>query len=158
MTRRLARRPWLRRRHRRRLRLGPGTPVAAFDAAVLVPFRDRDIPAQAVPTGTLSALRLREALPPPVLLLAGPLLATAADLADALAGVRALLAPGGVAVFDIPTCWRGSGNRFDLLGHALPALPSLLVAEMLLWQHGPGALRAGDRAGPRPLAPPAGPA
>jgi len=120
-----------------RLRLGPGTPVAAFDAAVLVPFRDRDIPAQAVPTGTLSALRLREALPPPVLLLAGPLLATAADLADALAGVRALLAPGGVAVFDIPDLLaRLQGNRFDLLVHALPALPSLLVAEMLLGQHG----------------------
>lgn len=120
-----------------RLRLGPGTPVAAFDAAVLAPFRDRDIPAQAVPTGALSALRLREALPPPVLLLAGPLLATSADLADALAGVRALLAPGGVAVFDIPDLMaRLQGNRFDLLGHAVPALPSLLVAEMLLWQHG----------------------
>jgi hypothetical protein len=120
-----------------RLRLGPGTPVAAFDATMLAPFRDRDIPAQAVPTGALSALRLREALPPPVLLLAGPLLATAADLADALAGVRALLAPGGVAVFDIPDLMaRLQGNRFDLLGHAAPALPSLLVAEMLLWQHG----------------------
>ncbi|WP_431272282.1 hypothetical protein [Dankookia sp. P2] len=120
-----------------RLRLGPGTPVAAFDAAVLAPFRDRDIPAQAVPTGALSALRLREALPPPVLLLAGPLLATAPDLADALAGVRALLAPGGVAVFDIPDLMaRLAANRFDLLGHAVPALPSLLVAEMLLWQHG----------------------
>ncbi|WP_165982389.1 hypothetical protein [Dankookia rubra] len=120
-----------------RLRLGPGTPVAAFDATVLAPFRDRDIPAQAVPTGALSALRLREALPPPVLLLAGPLLATAMDLADALAGVRALLAPGGVAVFDIPDLMaRLAGNRFDLLAHAVPALPSLLVAEMLLWQHG----------------------
>ncbi len=120
-----------------RLRLGPATPVAAFDAGLLAPFRDRDIPARAVPTGADSALRLRDVLPAPVLLLAGPLLATALELPDALAGVRALLAPGGVAVFDIPDLLdRLRDNRFDLLGHAMPTLPSLLVAEMLLWQHG----------------------
>jgi C-methyltransferase C-terminal domain len=120
-----------------RLRLGPGTPVAAFDAAVLAPFRDRDIPARAVPTGAMTALRLRDSLPAPVLLLAGTLLATAPDLQDAVAGVRALLAPGGVAVFDIPDLLtRLQDHRFDLLGHALPTWPSLLVAEMLLGQHG----------------------
>jgi hypothetical protein len=120
-----------------RLRLGPGTPVAAFDAAMLEPFRDRDIPARAVPTGTQPALQLREALPPPVLLLAGTVLATAPDIQDALAGTRALLAPGGIAVFDLPDllAWL-QGNRFDLLGHALPSLPSVLVAEMLLGLHG----------------------
>lgn len=120
-----------------RLRLGPATPVAAFDASLLPPFRSRDIPARTVPTGALSALRLREALPPPVLLLAGTMLATASDLSDALAGVRALLAPGGVAVFDIPDLLGLlRGNRFDLLSHALPCLPSVLVAEMLLGLHG----------------------
>lgn len=120
-----------------RLRLGPGTPVAAFDSTVLAPFRDRDIPTRAVQAGTETALRMRDAVPPPVLLLAGTSLATAADLHDALAGVRALLAPGGVAVFDIPDllAWF-EANRFDLLGHALPCLPSVLVAEMLLGQHG----------------------
>ncbi|MCB4822831.1 methyltransferase C-terminal domain-containing protein [Roseicella aerolata] len=120
-----------------RLRLGPGTPVAAFDAAMLEPFRNRDIPARAVPTGALTALQLREALPPPVLLLAGAVLATAPDIQDALAGVRALLAPGGIAVFDLPDLlsWL-RGNRFDLLSHALPGLPSVLVAEMLLGLHG----------------------
>jgi C-methyltransferase C-terminal domain len=120
-----------------RLRLGPATPVAAFDTAMLAPFRDRDIPARTVPIGTMTALRLRETLPPPVLLLTGDVLATAGDLPDALAGVRALLAPGGVAVFDIPDLLaRLRGNRFDLLAHALPCLPSVLVAEMLLGLQG----------------------
>ncbi|MBK1662328.1 class I SAM-dependent methyltransferase, partial [Paracraurococcus ruber] len=119
-----------------RLRLGPGTPVAAFDPACLGPFRDRAIPARAVPAGARTALALREAMPPPVLLLAGPVLATASDPADALAGVRALLAPGGVAVFDLPDLlgWL-RGNRFDRLGHALRLLPSVLVAEMMLGLH-----------------------
>lgn len=119
-----------------RLRLGPGTPVAAFDPALLRPFESRDIPARAVPSGVHAAGRMREAMPPPVLLLAGAVLATAPDLADALAGVRALLAPGGVAVLDLPDLLaRMRGNRFDLLGHALPCLPSVLVAEMLLGLH-----------------------
>ncbi|MDO9706975.1 hypothetical protein [Paracraurococcus lichenis] len=120
-----------------RLRLGPGTPVAAFDPGLLAPFRDRDIPASSVPTGVLTAIRLRETRMPPVLLLAGPVMATVPDIGDVLAGVRTLLAPGGVAVFDIPDLLaRLCGNRFDLLSHALPCLPSLLVAEMLLGLHG----------------------
>jgi len=134
-----------------RLRLGPGTPVAAFDAEALAPFRDRDIPASTIPTGALMALRLREALPPPVLLLGGPLLANAPDLRDALEGVRTLLAPGGVAVFDMPDLLaRLEGNRFDLLSHAMPSLPSLLVAEMLLGLHGlvPFELEAVPGSGP----------
>lgn len=120
-----------------RLRLGPMTPVVAYDAAVLSPFHDRDIPARRLQAGSETALRMRDALPPPVLLIAGSALATAGDLHDVLAGVRALLAPGGVATFDIPDilAWL-EGNRFDLVSHALANLPSLLVAEMLLGQHG----------------------
>ena len=61
------------------------------------------------------------------------------------------LAPGGVAVFDIPDLMaRLQGNRFDLLGHAVPALPSLLVAEMLLWQHGLVPLELETVPGPGP--------
>jgi hypothetical protein len=120
-----------------RLRLGPHAPVGAFDAALPGPFRDRDIPAHTVPTGAPPALRLRGAAPAPVLLLAGPALAAAGELQDNLVGMRALLASGGIAVSDIPDLLDPlRSNRFELLSHARPCVPSLLVAEMLPDLHG----------------------
>jgi hypothetical protein len=128
-----------------RLRLGPGTPVAAFDAEALAPFRDRDIPASTIPTGALMALRLREALPPPVLLLGGPLLANAPDLRDALEGVRTLLAPGGVCVLAQPYDWSTSATAFDqwIGGHSQRGFeqgdPAATVRALLDGRH-PGAI------------------
>jgi hypothetical protein len=120
-----------------RFRLPTGAPVAAADLATVGPLRRRGLAIMPLVEGMLAAMRHRATLPAPVLLLAGSLLATASDLQHAVAGVRALLAPGGVAVFEVPDLLAHmAGNRFDLLSHAVPAWPSLLVAELVLGQHG----------------------
>jgi hypothetical protein len=88
-------------------------------------------------SGTAVAQRLREVTAPPVLLLAGEAIGRSAALPDLLDGIRQLLAPGGLAVFDMPDLLRlVEANRFDLFCPGRNAWPSLLVAEMLLGQHG----------------------
>ncbi|WP_261394187.1 methyltransferase C-terminal domain-containing protein [Siccirubricoccus deserti] len=88
-------------------------------------------------SGTAVAQRLREVTAPPGLLLAGDAIGRSAALPDLLEGIRQLLAPGGIAVFDLPDLLRVvEANRFDLFCPGRNAWPSLLVAEMLLGQHG----------------------
>jgi hypothetical protein len=88
-------------------------------------------------SGAAVAQRLREVTAPPVLLLAGDAIGRSAALPDLMEGIRQLLAPGGIAVFDLPDLLRlVEANRFDLFCPGRNAWPSLLVAEMLLGQHG----------------------
>jgi len=70
-------------------------------------------------------------------MLANRALAQAPDLHDFIEGVRILLAPGGVATFEFPHLLRLiECNAFDSISRTDGFCLSLLVAELILGQHG----------------------
>ncbi len=87
--------------------------------------------------GAAQARRLRAIGPPPALIVAHDLPARTADLHGLVEGVRTLLAPGGVAAFELRHLLRViQAVGFGAFRHDLAAYPSLLVAELILGQHG----------------------
>ena len=119
--------------------LGAGIPVLGRDG--LVPAVQaaiaRGTAPEAAEFGAARARWLRATRPAPALILAGDILAHAVDLHDVIAGVRILLAPGGVAVFEVQHLLPlMRNNAFDSIHHGRQAYLSVLVAELILGQHG----------------------
>jgi len=97
----------------------------------------RGIPIEIARFRAATARRLCAAYPAPVLMLANRALAQAPDLHDFIEGVRILLAPGGVATFEFPHLLRLiECNAFDSISRTDGFCLSLLVAELILGQHG----------------------
>jgi hypothetical protein len=97
----------------------------------------RGIPTEVAAFGAFTARRLRAAGHEPALICAGEALARATDPHDIAAGLRILLAPGGVATADLPHLLRLlSEGEFDAFDHRRVCFPSLLAAEILLSEHG----------------------
>jgi hypothetical protein len=116
-----------------------GIPVLAVE-----PIEDmaRSASARGIPTaiarfGAATARRLRATGAAPALMLANGALARVPDLHDFVEGFRILLAPGGVAVFEFPHLLRLiESNAFDSIRREQVSCLSLLVAELILGQHG----------------------
>lgn len=97
----------------------------------------RGIPTEIARFGAATARRLRAACPAPALMLANGALARVPDLHDFIEGFRILLAPGGVAIFEFPHLLRLiESNAFDAIRREQVSCLSLLVAELILGQHG----------------------
>ncbi len=123
-----------------RLQLHPSLPVTVLEEAGpgwLPMLRRFGFDPSLAPSGAAAALAWREAHPPPVLLLAGEVFGQLASRPDSLRAIRELLAPGGIAVLDLPDLLAlVQGLRFDLMEPEPEAWPSLLVAELLLYRLG----------------------
>lgn len=140
--------------------LGPQTPVLEVggrDGHLLQCFARRGIPvlgvepleeparsaiARGIPTemacfGAAIARRLRASHPAPVLMVAHGALAQTPDPHDFVEGFRILLAPGGVVSLEFPHLLRLiECNAFDAISREDASCLSLLVAELILGQHG----------------------
>ena len=143
-----------------RLGLGPGSLVvelASNDGYLLAHLVRRGVPvlgieparnvaeaatAQGVPTlteffGVELARRLVADGRRADLLVANNVLAQVPDLNDFVAGMRLLLAPGGVATVEFPHLARlFEGNQFDTIYHEHFSYFSLLVAQRVFGRHG----------------------
>jgi hypothetical protein len=89
------------------------------------------------PFGASLARRLRAIGHEPAVIEAGDALSRAEDPHDVAAGLRILLAPGGVAVLELP--WLLPllrGVQFDRLDHATRSIFTLATAEAVLAPHG----------------------
>lgn len=124
------------------LRLGPHTPVFGLGGhePALRAFAERGIAVRALDAGLLgpgTAQRLRAEGDMPALLLLGHALSTGDDPHMLLQAVRLLLAPGGVAVLEVPPLlWLLQGLRYHAFSHRFANYPSLLVAELICGLHG----------------------
>lgn len=109
--------------------LWPGPLLRAFAA--------QGMAAMVVPAGLAVAQRLRASDQAPPLLLCEHMLGRAAAPQDILAGMRLLLAPGGVLVLDLPSL-AGAPEHvpFEAFGPGLRCWFTLATAEVALLQHG----------------------
>ena len=117
------------------------TPAAEIGAGAMLPaFARRGVPTmrQAAPGfGIGQARRLRADGLEPVLILVPDALGEVASLHDLVAGVREWLAPGGVAMFDVPSLQTlMAQRRIDRIQHGRLCWFTLATAEMVLAQHG----------------------
>ncbi len=116
-----------------------GIPVLGIDPAANVAQEaiSRGIPTEVAFFGAATARRLRASQPAPVLMAANNVLAHVPDIHDFVEGFRLLLAPGGVVTFEFPHLLRlMQHNQFDTIYHEHFSYISLLVAELILGQHG----------------------
>lgn len=123
------------------LHLDRWTPVAEIGPGAMLPaFARLGVAVMRLPAlgfGAASARRLRADGPEPVLLLVPDAMAEAPSLHDFAAGLREWLAPGGVAVLEVPALQRIiEGRRLDLIRHGRLSYFTLSTAEMVLAQHG----------------------
>lgn len=123
------------------LRLDGWTPVAEIGPGAMLPaFARRGIPTlrqDAQGFGIGEARRLRAEGLEPVLLLVPDAMAEVAALHDLVAGIREWLAPGGIAVLEMPSLQRlMEGRRINLVRHGRLSWFTLATAEMVLAQHG----------------------
>lgn len=104
------------------------------------------VPTEQAAFGTNLARRLRAEGEEPALVCLHGALATTDDPHDLLAGLRLLLAPGGVASISVPYLLPMLRDaRFDAIRHGRKLHLSLLAAETLLLQHGLVAVEATER-------------
>jgi hypothetical protein len=114
-----------------------GIPVLAVDPAMPAAAADDEIAVEPASFGAATARRLRATGPAPALLSANDLLQRAPDLHDVIEGVRILLAPGGVAAFEVRHLLRlMQDGALGAIRHGRCSYFSLLVAELILGQHG----------------------
>ena len=116
-----------------------GIPVLAVapERAALRSARELGVPIEPTRLGAAAARRLRGLGLAPVLIHAGDALAAEGDPHDLVAGLRLLLAPGGVAVLTLPHLLPLVRDlRIDLLRPDRLSLFTLATAEMLLAEHG----------------------
>ena len=128
-----------------------GVPVLGVDPAANVAQSAiaRGIPTEVAFFGAATARRLRATRPAPVLMVAHNVLAHVPDLHDFIEGFRILLAPGGVATFEFEHLLGVMrDNALDALDHDHLSSLSLLVAELLLGQHGLTVFDAEELPGP----------
>ena len=143
-----------------RLRLGPESLVvelASNDGYLLQHFVQRGIPSLGIePAANVAAAAVERGVPTLVeffgeqaagqllakgqaadLIVANNVLAQVPDLNDFVAGIRVLLAPGGVATIEFPHLGRLiEGNQFDTIYHEHFSYFSLFTTEQVLAAHG----------------------
>src|SRR5215216_2200184 len=143
-----------------RLRLGPDRLVVELgsnDGYLLQAFVERGIPALGVePAGNVAEVAVERGVPTVVaffgtdtarrlvaedrradLLVANNVLAQVPDLNDFVAGMRLLLAPGGVATIEVPHLLRLlDRNQFDTIYHEHYSYFSLGTLQRILSAHG----------------------
>ncbi len=116
-----------------------GIPVLGIEASAELAeaAAARGIPTEVARFGAATARRLRAAGCEPCVILAGDALGRAADPHDVAAGLRILLAPGGVLVLEFPHLLRTvAAGEFDAIHHGRVSYLSLTTAEILLSEHG----------------------
>lgn len=116
-----------------------GLPVLcmAADAAAAMAAASRAIPTAPGGIGATAARRLRGLGLAAALISARGVLDTAPDPHDVVAGLRILLAPGGVLLIEVPHLMPVlRGLRFDAICHEQRCIFSLAAAEALLAEHG----------------------
>jgi hypothetical protein len=123
------------------LRLEAGTPVAELGAGAMLPaFAPWGMAVQRQPArgfGAAVARRLRAAAEAPVVVLVPDAMGEAPSLHALAAGLREWLAPGGVAVLDVPSLQSlVEGRRIEMIRHGRLNYFTLATAEMVLAQHG----------------------
>jgi SAM-dependent methyltransferase len=143
-----------------RLRLGPDKLVVELgsnDGYLLQAFVERGIPALGIePAGNVAAVAVERGVPTVVaffgadtarrlaaegrradLLVANNILAQVPDLNDFVAGMRLLLAAGGVATIEVPHLMRLlDRNQFDTIYHEHYSYFSLRTLQRILTAHG----------------------
>jgi SAM-dependent methyltransferase len=143
-----------------RLRLGPDKLVVELgsnDGYLLQAFVERGIPALGIePAANVAAVAVEHGVPTEVaffgadtarrlaaegrradLLVANNVLAQVPDLNDFVAGIRLLLAPGGVATIEVPHLLRLlDRNQFDTIYHEHYSYFSLGTLQRILSAHG----------------------
>jgi SAM-dependent methyltransferase len=142
-----------------RLRLGPGKLVVELgsnDGYLLQAFVERDIAALGIePAGNVAEVAVERGVPTVVaffgadtarrltaegrradLLVANNVLAQVPDLNDFVAGMRLLLAPGGIATIEVPHLMRLlDRNQFDTIYHEHYSYFSLRTLQRILSAH-----------------------
>ncbi len=116
-----------------------GIPVLGIEPAANVAraARDKGIPTQVAFLGRESADRIVAEHGQADLLVGNNVLAHVPDLNDFVAGLRRLLAPGGVLTMEFPHLQRlMAGNQFDTIYHEHFSYFSFVAAEKVFARHG----------------------
>jgi SAM-dependent methyltransferase len=116
-----------------------GIPVHGIDPAanVAAVARERGVPTTAEFFGETTARAFAETYGQPCLLVGNNVLAHVPDINDFVAGMRVLLAPGGVITLEFPHLLQlMKNNQFDTIYHEHFSYLSFMVVERIFSAHG----------------------
>jgi SAM-dependent methyltransferase len=124
-----------------------GVPVLGIEPAanVAAVAREAGVPTLAEFFGAALARRVRAEFGPADLIVANNVLAHVPDIDDFVAGMAALVAPGGVVTIEFPHLLRTlAGLQFDTVYHEHFSYLSLLALEPLVGRHGLEIVEVGE--------------